>query len=330
MSRNCSAGFNVANWLAATTAALELGATLDHVVEAAAQTAPGKWPDGARRPGPAVPGSRRLRAHAPGAGERPATLRPHTEGRLMVVFGHAGRARPGQSPDDGPIAAEQSDFFVISMDDPLHEDPAEIAHAIAAATAVGRVQGRISVDLDLDVRYPGRLLDRARPGDTLLPGRARPRARMLVGTSDAPGTIARRPNEPWPSAVTGHRHEGGSGLSPAVRYAVLHSDGGSSRAVRGRPLMAGLFFSRSRRTASGRRPEPETVAPIRSCSTSRFRPPRCWTSRQMRSPHPRPLRRAGRRSALLGRHHPLRIGRRPPGCTTHAGDRAGPPAASPS
>ena len=143
--RNCSAGFNVANWLAATTAALELGATLDHVVEAAAQTAPVPGPDGARRPRAAVPGSRRLRAHAAGAGERPATLRPHTEGRADGGVRARRRARPGQSPDDGPIAAEQSDFFVISMDDPLHEDPAEIAHAIAAAaTAVGRVQGRIS------------------------------------------------------------------------------------------------------------------------------------------------------------------------------------------
>src|SRR5436305_8355129 len=32
--------FNVANWLAASTAALELGATLDHVVQAAAEVAP--------------------------------------------------------------------------------------------------------------------------------------------------------------------------------------------------------------------------------------------------------------------------------------------------
>lgn len=179
--------FNVANWLAATTAALELGATLDHVVEAAAQTAP-------------VPGRmERIDrgqpylvvvdfAHTPQALENALrTLRPHTEGRLMTVFGHAGERDPANRPTMGRIAAELSDYFVISMDDPLHEDPAEIASQIAAGVAeAGGVEGRaFSIDLDRASAI-GKLLDRARPGDTvLLAGKGHER-RMLVGDDRRP------------------------------------------------------------------------------------------------------------------------------------------------
>ncbi|HZO25034.1 MAG TPA: UDP-N-acetylmuramoyl-L-alanyl-D-glutamate--2,6-diaminopimelate ligase [Chloroflexota bacterium] len=179
--------FNVANWLAATTAALELGATLDHVVEAAAETAP-------------VPGRmERIDrgqpylvvvdfAHTPQALENALrTLRPHTGGRLMVVFGHAGERDPANRPTMGRIAAELSDYFVISMDDPLHEDPAEIAERIAAgATEAGKKRGRdFSIDLDRASAI-GHLLDRARPGDTvLLAGKGHER-RMLVGNERRP------------------------------------------------------------------------------------------------------------------------------------------------
>ena len=179
--------FNVANWLAATTAALELGASLDHVVEAAAETAP-------------IPGRmERIDrgqpylvvvdfAHTPQALENALrTLRPHTEGELMIVFGHAGERDPANRPTMGRIAAELSDYFVISMDDPLHEDPAAIAGEIAAgAGEVGGVEGReYSIDLDRSSAI-GRLLDRARPGDTvLLAGKGHER-RMLVGNERRP------------------------------------------------------------------------------------------------------------------------------------------------
>lgn len=179
--------FNVANWLAATTAALELGATLDHVVEAAAEMS-------------AVPGRMERVdqgqpylvvvdfAHTPQALENALrTLRSHTEGRLMVVFGHAGERDPANRPTMGRIAAEQSDYFIISIDDPLHEDPAEIADQIAAgASAAGKVTGRdFSIDLDRASAIR-QLLDRARPGDTvLLAGKGHER-RMLVGNERLP------------------------------------------------------------------------------------------------------------------------------------------------
>ena len=179
--------FNVANWLAASAAALQLGATLDHLVQAAAETAP-------------VPGRMERVdrgqpflvvvdfAHTPQALENALrTLRPHTEGRLTVVFGHAGERDPANRPTLGRIAAELSDYFVISMDDPLHEEPAEIARQIAggAEAAGGVADQTFSVDLDRAsaIRH---LIDRARPGDTvLLAGKGHER-RMLVGDERRP------------------------------------------------------------------------------------------------------------------------------------------------
>jgi UDP-N-acetylmuramoyl-L-alanyl-D-glutamate--2,6-diaminopimelate ligase len=81
----------------------------------------------------------------------------------------------------GRIAAELSDFFVVSMDDPLHEDPREIAEAIAAgARAAGKTEGRdFAIDLDRASAIRT-LLGQARPGDTvLLAGKGHER-RMLV------------------------------------------------------------------------------------------------------------------------------------------------------
>jgi UDP-N-acetylmuramoyl-L-alanyl-D-glutamate--2,6-diaminopimelate ligase len=179
--------FNVLNWLAAATAGLELGATPERVVAAARETPP-------------VPG-RMDRvdlgqpflvvvdfAHTPQALENALrTLRPHTSGQLMVVFGHAGERDPANRPTMGGVAADLSDYFVLSMDDPIHEDPVEIAHQIAAgATARGRTLGadfEIDVDRSSAIRM---ILRRARPGDTvLLAGKGHER-RMLVGDGRLP------------------------------------------------------------------------------------------------------------------------------------------------
>jgi UDP-N-acetylmuramoyl-L-alanyl-D-glutamate--2,6-diaminopimelate ligase len=179
--------FNVANWLAATTAALELGATLDDVARAAAVVAP-------------VPGRMERVdrgqpflvvvdfAHTPQALENALrTLRPHTAGKLMVVFGHAGERDPASRPSMGRIAADLADYTVISMDDPLHEDPVEIAEVIAAgAETAGKERGRdfeIDVDRGSAIRT---LLGRARPGDTVLLAGKGHEQRMLVGEERRP------------------------------------------------------------------------------------------------------------------------------------------------
>jgi UDP-N-acetylmuramoyl-L-alanyl-D-glutamate--2,6-diaminopimelate ligase len=179
--------FNVANWLAAATAALELGAGLEHIVQAAAELSPinGRMERVERgQPFLVVVDF----SHTPQALENALrTLRPHTPGRLMVVFGHAGERDPANRPTMGAVAAEHSEFFILSMDDPLHEDPQEIAEQIATgATALGKQPGAdflIDVDRAAAIRT---LLRRARPGDTiLLAGKGHER-RMLVGDQRLP------------------------------------------------------------------------------------------------------------------------------------------------
>ncbi len=173
--------FNVANWLAAAAAALELGATLDDVVRAATVTAPvaGRM-DRVDRGQPFLVVVDF--AHTPQALENALrTVRAHTTGKVMTVFGHAGERDPANRPTMGRIAAEQSDFFVISMDDPLHEDPAQIAAQIAAgARAAGKTEGRdFAIDLDRASAIRT-LIGRAQPGDTVLLAGKGHECRMLV------------------------------------------------------------------------------------------------------------------------------------------------------
>jgi UDP-N-acetylmuramoyl-L-alanyl-D-glutamate--2,6-diaminopimelate ligase len=179
--------FNVANWLAASTAAFELGADPEHVVAAAADLAPP--PGRMERVDRGQPFLVVVDfSHTPQALDNALrTLREHTPGRLMVVFGHAGERDPANRPAMGAVAAERSDYFIISMDDPLGEDPEDIARAIAAgAAARGKREGRdFAVELDRAAAIRA-LLDRARPGDTvLLAGKGHER-RMLVGDERRP------------------------------------------------------------------------------------------------------------------------------------------------
>lgn len=179
--------FNVANWLAAAATGLELGATPEHVARAAAEHAPvnGRMERVERgQPFLVVVDF----AHTPQALENALiTLRPHTPGRLMVVFGHAGERDPANRPAMGEVAARRADFFVLSADDPLHEDPAEIAAQIAVgAIALGKRPGldfAVEIDRAAAIRE---LLRRAQPGDTvLLAGKGHER-RMLVGNNRLP------------------------------------------------------------------------------------------------------------------------------------------------
>jgi UDP-N-acetylmuramoyl-L-alanyl-D-glutamate--2,6-diaminopimelate ligase len=114
-----------------------------------------------------------------------AELRPLTTGRLLTVFGSTARSdhdRPGM----GRAAAEGADFFIITTDDPLGEDPAEIAREVAAG-AEGRVAGR-DFDIILDRRAAiRRAVEMARPGDTVL----------LAGKGHERSMLTAEGREPW-------------------------------------------------------------------------------------------------------------------------------------
>ncbi len=66
-------------------------------------------------------------------------LRPHTEGRLVVVFGCGGDRDAGKRPLMGEIAARLADAVVVTDDNPRSERPAAI-RAQVMATAPGAVE----------------------------------------------------------------------------------------------------------------------------------------------------------------------------------------------
>ena len=81
-------------------------------------------------------------AHTPDALERLLTaLRPHTAGRLHVVFGAGGDRDRGKRPLMGAAAARFADVAIVTDDNPRSEDPAEIRAAVLAACSGGREIG---------------------------------------------------------------------------------------------------------------------------------------------------------------------------------------------
>jgi UDP-N-acetylmuramoyl-L-alanyl-D-glutamate--2,6-diaminopimelate ligase len=179
--------FNVSNWLAAITATSGLRVTSADVQRAA------------RDLGPVRGRMERIDlgqpylvvvdfAHTPQALETALrTLRPHTEGRLLTLFGQAGGRDPGNRPAMGALATNLSDFFLITTDDPIHEKPEAIAGAIrAGAETAGARLGR-DFDIELDRRAAvRRLVQRAQRGDVILLAGKGHEQRMLIGDQKLP------------------------------------------------------------------------------------------------------------------------------------------------
>ncbi|MCW2793258.1 MAG: UDP-N-acetylmuramoyl-L-alanyl-D-glutamate--2,6-diaminopimelate ligase [Nocardioides sp.] len=157
--------FNVANALAAIAACAEVG--FDTARVAAGIAAGGGVPGRLER----VDAGQDFvvvvdYAHKPDAVEAAlGTLRPLTEGQLIVVLGAGGDRDPGKRPLMGEIAARLADVLVVTDDNPRTEDPAAIRAAVLAGAAAGAAEVLEIGDRRCAIREAVR---RARPGDIVV------------------------------------------------------------------------------------------------------------------------------------------------------------------
>jgi UDP-N-acetylmuramoyl-L-alanyl-D-glutamate--2,6-diaminopimelate ligase len=100
-------------------------------------------------------------AHTPDAIERVLrALRPHTAGKLVIVFGAGGDRDAGKRPLMGAAAAGLADMAIVTDDNPRTEDAASIRQAILAACPGGiEIADRAAaIAAGLDALAPGDVL----------------------------------------------------------------------------------------------------------------------------------------------------------------------------
>jgi len=157
--------FNLDNLLAAAAAAGELGLSAK-AIEAglvAARGAPGRLQ-------PVTDPVGRVQvfvdyAHTPAAlSVALAALRPHTRGRLVVVFGCGGERDPGKRAPMGTAAAAGADLLIVTDDNPRGERSDSIIEQIVAGVPAG-TELRVQPDRRAAIMWA---IAQAQPQDVLL------------------------------------------------------------------------------------------------------------------------------------------------------------------
>lgn len=161
--------FNVYNALAAATAGLSLGIA-QHDIHRGLSNATGV-PGRMQRVDAGQPFSVIVDyAHTAASFEKVlTTLRPLTGGRLIAVFGCAGERGTERRTGMGAVAARDTDYSVITTEDPRGEDPEAIIAQIASAMqAGGAVEGRDFERVADRRQAMRRAFELARAGDLVL------------------------------------------------------------------------------------------------------------------------------------------------------------------
>ncbi len=180
--------FNVSNCLAAIATAYSLGVPVAHIARglATVQGVTGRM----ERIDEGQPFTVIVDyAHTPDSLQKVlTTLRPLTKGRLLVVFGSAGERDIQKRPVMGRIAAQMSDFFVITDEDPRDEDRETILRDIAlGAEALGKRQGTDFLCIADRTEAIATAFSHTHPGDTVL----------LAGKGHEQSIIIGREKLPW-------------------------------------------------------------------------------------------------------------------------------------
>jgi UDP-N-acetylmuramoyl-L-alanyl-D-glutamate--2,6-diaminopimelate ligase len=104
-------------------------------------------------------------AHTPDALERLLlALRPHTTGRLHIVFGAGGDRDPGKRRLMGQAAARHADLVIVTDDNPRSEPPEAIRAAVLSGAAAGPAPARDGGDRRAAIASA---MNDLRPGDVL-------------------------------------------------------------------------------------------------------------------------------------------------------------------
>ncbi len=128
-------------------------------------------------------------AHTPDSLEKVLKiLRPLTLGKLLLVFGSAGERDLQKRPIMGQIAAQLSDFFVITDEDPREENREQILREIAiGAEKAAKHEGRDFLCIADRTQAIAAAFQHALPGDTVI----------LAGKGHEQSIIIGREKIPW-------------------------------------------------------------------------------------------------------------------------------------
>lgn len=119
-------------------------------------------------------------AHTPDALETALTaLRPHTEGRLVLVFGCGGDRDIGKRPQMGKIASQSADIAIVTDDNPRSEDAAAIRSAVLAGGTGLRETGDRAVAIVEAVKL-------LQPGDCLIVAGKGHETGQIIGAETVP------------------------------------------------------------------------------------------------------------------------------------------------
>ena len=105
-------------------------------------------------------------AHTPDALENVLkTLRSVTQGRLIALFGCGGDRDKAKRPMMGAIAADNSDFCIVTSDNPRTEEPEEIINEILVGMKGKRTLCKVICDRIEAIHWA---IDNVRQGDVIL------------------------------------------------------------------------------------------------------------------------------------------------------------------